>query len=155
MAPHFTLLGIDGREYRLPNSVVGEPALLVFFKSTCATCDLTFPYLNRLTEEYPTGWQMWAIAQDAPDAAREYARRQRIECPVLIDAPGYDVSRLYDPAATPTLFLLDQGSRTEFVTHGFAKDDLNEISRRIAFGVDVEAVTIAPLDDGRPPFKPG
>src|SRR5437867_3343438 len=107
LAPHFTLLGIDGREYRLPNGLNGQPGLLVFFKTTCETCDLTFPYINQLRENYPAGWHVWAVAQDAPDRATDYARDHVISYPVLIDAPDYSVSRLYDPAATPTLFLVD------------------------------------------------
>ena len=69
LAPHFTLLGIDGKEYSLPNSAAGKPIVLVFFKVTCGTCDVAFPYINRLREMYPDGWHLWAIAQDPPDAA--------------------------------------------------------------------------------------
>jgi peroxiredoxin len=155
LAPHFTLLGIDGKEYRLPNSLDGEPALLVFFKTTCATCDLAFPYINRLRETYPARWHLWAIAQDPPAVATEYAAKHGLSYPVLIDAPNYEVSRLYDPAATPTLFVVDEGGRTIYVTHGFAKDDLNEVSRLIAASVEAEPVVIAPANDGRPAFKPG
>lgn len=155
LAPHFTLLGIDGKEYRLPNSVGGLPSLLVFFKTTCATCDLAFPYINRLRDAYPDGWHVWAVAQDPPAAASEYARKLGISYPVLIDAPDYDVSRLYDPAATPTLFLNDASGRVTYATHGFAKDDLNEISHRIAELLDGEPVIIAQADDGKPAFKPG
>lgn len=155
LAPHFTLLGIDGREYRLPNSLSGRPVLLVFFKTTCATCDLTFPYINRLRETYPNGWHLWAIAQDPPQNASEYARRHRIDYPVLIDAPDYAASRLYDPAATPSIFLIDSRGRTTYSTYGFAKDDLNEIARLIAVSLNAEPTTIAAADDGQPAFKPG
>jgi peroxiredoxin len=155
LAPHFTLLGIDGKEYRLPNSLAGRPALLVFFKTTCATCDLAFPYINRLRDAYPAGWHLWAIAQDPPAVARNYAAKHGLSYPVLIDAPDYEVSRLYDPAATPTLFLADAGGRTVYVTHGFAKDDMNEVSRLVAEMMDEAPVVVAPEGDGRPAFKPG
>lgn len=155
LAPHFTLLGIDGKEYRLPNSLEGQPSLLVFFKTTCATCDVAFPYINRLQAVYANSFQAWAIAQDPPNAASEYARRHGIFYPVLIDAPDYDVSRLYDPAATPSLFLNDAGGRTVYATHGFAKEDLNEISRLVAEMLGEDPVIIAPANDGQPAFKPG
>jgi peroxiredoxin len=155
LAPHFTLLGTDGKEYRLPNSVEGQPSLLVFFKTTCATCDLAFPYINRLREAYPEGWHLWAIAQDPPAVASEYARKHGISYPVLVDAPDYTVSRLYDPAATPTLFLNDDRGRSVYATHGFLKDDLNELSRLLAEAVAEEPVIIAPANDGQPAFKPG
>ncbi|HLB27112.1 MAG TPA: TlpA disulfide reductase family protein, partial [Dehalococcoidia bacterium] len=107
LASHFALLGIDGQEYSLPQSLDGRPAVLVFFKTTCATCDLAFPYINQLPEAYPAnGWRLWAISQDPPDRSAEYARGYGISYPVLLDAPAFVVSRLYDPPATPTLFLV-------------------------------------------------
>jgi peroxiredoxin len=155
LASHFTLLGLDGREYSLPRSLEGKPALLVFFKTSCATCDLTFPYLNQLHVAYPDGWRLWAISQDVPDRSSEYARRFGISYPVLIDAPEYAASRLYDPPATPTLFLVGPDGRVEYATHGFSKDDVNEISGLLAGHLGAEAVVIAPEKDGNPPFKPG
>ena len=155
LASHFALLGTDGREYSLPRSLNGQPALLVFFKTTCATCDLTFPYVNRLRETYPDGWHLWAISQDAPDKSIVYARRLGVRYPVLLDAPDYAVSRLYDPPATPTFFLVDGGGRVAYSTHGFAKDDINQIARLIAGYVGAIAQIIAPAGDGKPAFKPG
>jgi len=155
LAPHFTLLGVDGKEYSLPKDAGGEPTLLVFFKTTCGTCDTAFPYVNRLRETYPEGWRLWAIAQDSPREAAQYARSQGITYPILIDAPDYSVSRLYDPAATPSLFLNNAIGRTVFATHGFAKDDMNELAVLVAQLVGAEPVIIAPENDGRPAFKPG
>lgn len=155
LASHFTLLGIDGREYDLPRDVAGRPAVLVFFKTTCATCDLAFPYLNGLRAAHPEGWHLWAISQDGADRALPYARQAEIDYPVLIDAPAYYASRLYDPPATPTVFLVGPSGRVEFSTYGFSKDDINEIARRIARHLGAEPRVVAPENDGRPDFKPG
>lgn len=155
LASHFTLLALDGREYSLPRDVAGRPAVLVFFKTSCATCDLAFPYLNRLRETYPEGWHLWAISQDAADRSGPYARDAGIDYPVLIDAPGYDASNLYDPPATPTAFLVGPDGRVEFSTYGFAKADLNELAARVAKHVGAEPVVIAREGDGRPDSKPG
>ena len=155
LAPHFTLLGTDGREYSLPGDTSGRPVLLVFFKTSCATCDLAFPYINQLRDAYPEGWRLWAIAQDPPQTASDYARSHGIGYPVLIDAPDYPVSRLYDPPATPTLFLNDSTGRLVYSTHGFSKDDMNELATLVARSINAEPVIIAPENDGRPAFKPG
>jgi len=154
-AAPFTLPGIDGRHYSLPQDSQDCPTLLVFFKSTCGTCDLAFPYINRLKDTYPEGWRLWAIAQDPPETAREYARRHGIGYPVLVDAPAYQVSKAYDPPATPALVLIDAAGAVAYATHGFAKDDLNELSRRIAAYTGAEARIVAPPDDGNPSFRPG
>ena len=155
LAPPFALLGTDGREHHLPRDLSHRPAVLVFFKTTCGTCDLAFPYINRLRAAYPDGWQLWAIAQDPPDRAREYAVRHGMTYPVLVDALGYTVSKLYDPPATPAIFLIDSDGRVAYSTHGFSKDDLNELSRLLAACLGVDSEIVAPAGDGQPAFRPG
>ena len=155
LALPFALLGIDGREYHLPKDLSHRPALLVFFKTTCGTCDLAFPYINRLRATYGNGWSLWAISQDPVDKSIEYASRHGMTYPVLVDAPGYAASKLYDPPATPTLLLIDSGGRLAYTTHGFSKDDLNELSRLLAACLGVESEIVAPADDGQPAFRPG
>lgn len=154
-APEFALQGTDGETYSLREEPPSGPALLVFFKSTCGTCDLVFPYINRLWNTYQEGWRLWAVAQDPPDRAAEYARRHGLEYPVLPDAPGYGVSKRYDPPATPALYLIDADGRLAYTSHGFSKDDLNELSRLVAGRLGREAKIVAPADDGQPAFRPG
>ena len=132
LAPHFTLLGLDGREYSLPGGLGGEPMLIVFFRVSCNTCDVAFPYVNGLQDAYPNGWQLWTISQDETRRTAAYSDKFGIKAPVLLDAPGLDVSVLYDPPSTPTFFLVAPNGRVEFTLEGFDKTDLNEISRRIA-----------------------
>ena len=156
LASHFTLLGIDGREYSLPGSLGGRPAVLVFFKTSCGTCDLAFPYINRLREAYPgDAWRLWAVSQDPPDRSIDYAQRRGINYPVLLDAPAFVVSKLYDPPATPTLFLVDRAGGIAYSTHGFVKSDVNELSRLLAAEIREAPVEVAAANDGRPEFKPG
>ena len=155
LAPHFTLLALDGREYSLPGDRGDEPLLLAFFRVRCATCDVAYPYLNRLRDAYPDGWQLWSVCQDSPERAAQYAKRFALAHPVLLDGAELDVSRLYDPPSTPALYLIGGDGRIEFASEGFAKDDVNEIGRRLAAFVGSEVVEIAPADDGNPPLKPG
>ncbi len=154
-APQFTAEGVDGRTYSLHEALSSGPVLLVFFKTTCSTCDLAFPYINRLRSLHPGGWQLWAVGQDPPDRAREYAQRRGIDYPVLPDTPAYAVSKSYDPPATPTLFLIDRDGRLAYVSYGFSKDDLNELSRLLAQSLGAEPRVVAPPDDGQPAFQPG
>ena len=155
LASHFTLLGLDGREYSVPAGIAGRPLLLVFFRTGCPTCDVAFPYINRLQQSYPDGLQVWAVSQDDPARARPYAEKFGLDYPVLIDAPALDVSLLYDPPSTPTAFLIAPNGHVEFVAEGFAKSDLNELSERLAARLGVPSVEIAAPDDGQPAMKPG
>ena len=154
-APLFTLPALDGGELSLPGDAGGLPVLLAFFRVSCDTCDVAFPYINRLREVYPAGWRLWAISQDSAERTLAYRDRFAINCPVLIDDPALAVSRAYDPPSTPTLVLIGSDGRTEYVSEGFAKDDLNEISGRLSACLGVEAVEVAPADDGNPAMKPG
>lgn len=155
-APDFSLKGIDGLSYTLSQALGRGPVALVFFKTTCDTCELAFPYINRLVAAYPQGgYQVWAIAQDPAEEAREYAARHGITYPVLPDVPNYPVSREYDPPATPTLFLVGSDGSIAFVSSGFSKDDLNEVSRLLALRLGAEPQVVAPRGDGRPDFQPG
>ena len=155
LAPHFTLLGLDGKEYSLPNDRGDEPLLLAFFRVKCATCDVAYPYINRLKEAFPDGWQLWSVCQDDAERAAEYAGRFVLDHPVLLDGAELEVSRLYDPPSTPALYLIGRDGRIECTSEGFAKDDLNEIGRRIADLTGGEAAEVAPSDDGNPALKPG
>ncbi len=154
-APAFHLTGIDGNAYSFPGRCAGVPVLVVFGKTGCGACDLAFPYLNRLHDSYPEGWEIWAVLQDGRPQAQDYAEEMRIRYPVLIDETPYEVSRLYDPPATPSLFLVAPDGAIEMATHGFSKADLNEVSRRVAAHLGVPPVEIAPAGDGKPAVKPG
>jgi peroxiredoxin len=154
-APRFGLKGVDGRVYSLDEALSSGPVLLVFFKTTCGTCDVAFHYVNRLSESYGEGWSVWALAQDPPGRAREYAERFGMKYPVLTDTPDYEVSKLYDPPATPTIYLLESDGRVAHTSHGFSKADINELSRLVAERLGREPLAVASVDDGQPDFKPG
>lgn len=155
LASHFTLLGLDGREYAIPGNLAGQPLVLTFFRTGCPTCDVAFPYINRLRDEYPEGWNLWAVSQDAPERARPYATKFGLDYPVLIDSPALEVSLLYDPPSTPTTYLVDSSGVIRYVSEGFAKSDLNELSALLAGYLGATAAEIAPQDDGNPAIKPG
>jgi peroxiredoxin len=154
-APLFTLPSLDGGEFSFPGDAGGLPVLLAFFRVSCDTCDVAFPYINRLGQAYPDGWHLWAISQDAAERAAAYRDRFSITAPVLIDDPALNVSRAYDPPSTPALVLIGPDGRVEYVSEGFAKDDLNEISARLAARLGLAVVEIAPAEDGNPAMKPG
>jgi peroxiredoxin len=155
-APDFSLTGTDGETYRLSEALTRGPALLVFFKTTCGTCDLAFPYINRLAESYAGGgWSLWSIAQDPAEAASAYAGEHGIATAVLPDVDRYAVSKAYDPPATPTLYLIDGEGTVAEKSWGFSKADLNAISSALAGLLGREGTVVAETDDGNPDFKPG
>jgi peroxiredoxin len=155
-APAFRLSDLGGREHALDRALASGPALLVFWKTDCAICDLVFPYLGRLAEAYPRErWSLWAVSQDGLEATRAFAGKHRTPFHVLIDGEGWPVSRAYDPDATPTLFLVGADGVIEQTSVGFSKADLNQVSRRVAERLEAAPADVAPADDGQPDFRPG
>jgi len=157
LAPDFSLMGIDGREYRLSQALKQGPLLTVFVKTTCPACDLVMPYLIRLAEAYRReGWQLWVVSQNVAESSRQYAQRFGASFPVLVDEPEeWAVSHAWDPPATPTLFLIGRDGRVETVTWGFNKADLNEMAERIARHLGEPPKLVAQRDDGNPDVRPG
>ena len=155
-APMFELPDLDGRPRRLEDALAQGPVLTVFWKAACGTCHLAFPYLQRLAEAYPSNrWQLLAVSQDGAQASEAFARRYGLTFLTLIDGEGWPVSQQYDPEATPTLFLISRDGAVEMTSVGFSKEDLNEISRRLAEELGETPQLIAEEGDGNPPFRPG
>jgi peroxiredoxin len=154
--PDFTLRGLDGLEYSLHEATGKGPVVLAFWQKDCGTCKLAAPYLNRLYNAYENmTWSFWAIAQNGDEDAAAFVRDFDFRPTVLIDAPLFVASRLYDPDATPTLYVVEPERGVALVSSGFVKDELNEISRTIAAYSGTDYVEVAPDDDGNPKFKPG
>ena len=155
-APDFELTDLDGGRHRLEYALARGPALAIFWKPTCKTCHLAFPYYQRLAEAYAAdGWQLLSISQDNAQSSGEFARQYGLTFPTLIEGEGWPVSKQYDPEATPTLFLIGQDGTIEATSVGFHKEELNEISSRLAEHLGSQPQVIAEENDGNPPFKPG
>jgi len=155
-APQFELPDLGGGVQSLARTLEGGPALVIFWKPECNTCHLAFPYYQRLVQAYPGGgWQLLAVSQEGRSESEAFAQEYGLTFPVLLEGDGWPVSRDYDPDATPTAFLIRADGLIELVSAGFAKDDLNEISRRLAERLGVAPQTVAPADDGNPRLRPG
>ena len=150
-AKSFTLLNLDGNAWSQSN----EPSLLIFFETDCPTCQLTFPYLERLASIYKSeAIEIVGVSQDSEKATREFVERNEISFSILLDEDLH-VTRQYDPVAVPTLFLLDGTGKIVFTQIAFDKDDLNTMAAKIAAMLGREPVIIADKFDGSPNTKPG
>jgi peroxiredoxin len=155
-APDFTLPDTAGRPQRLAEALARGPVVLAFMKADCATCNLAFPYLERLHQAYPDGgWQIWGICQHPARAAEWFAKNTGVTFPMLIDGDDFPVSQAYDPPATPTVFLVDRAGVVQSAHYGFDKGDLNALAAQLAAALEEEPVVVAPAGDGKPDFRPG
>ena len=150
-APEFSLSRLDGTTDQSTNNK--KPTLLVFFETDCPTCRLTMPYLNRLAS-HAANASIIGISQDSEAATRELVEQLPIEFPVLLDR-DLSVSRVYDPVAVPTLFLIGDNGKVLATEIGFDKASLNAMARIVAEATGLEPFEIAAEFDGAPHSKPG
>ncbi len=153
-APAFELNGIDGKSYQL-NKDGARLTLAVFFKTTCPTCRMAWPYVEKLYQQYrAAGLAVWGITHDARDDSAEFAAERDSTFPILID-PAQSVFSAYGPQFVPTLLLVDRDNRISDSVVAFDKAGLNRLAQGIAARLNAAAVIVAAADDGNPPFKPG
>lgn len=121
VAPQFELPGIDGKTYSLAAALREGPVLAAFFKVSCPTSQFTFPFLERIYENYGGGkMKLWAVSQDDARDTREFCREFEITFPVLMDAEGYPASNAYALTNVPSIFLIAQDGKVQVSCVGFS-----------------------------------
>jgi len=149
-APGFSLTRLDGTSARFESGAQSRSRLLVFFETDCPTCRLAIPYLNRLARELGKASDILGVSQDAERSTRELVEQAPIEFPVALDV-NLAVTKLYDPLAVPTLFLVGSDGRITQTLSGFDKRVLNEIATALAGA----PLVLAEPFDGAPDTKFG
>ena len=151
---HLALLATDGRQHVL-GEPSGGPLLACFFKAECPTCQMLFPYLERLQQTYRhDGLSVWGVSQNPLDESLAFAAGLALSMPILLD-DDWHASLAYGIETVPTLMLFDGQGAVSYMCYSFCKEDLNEIARLVSEQTGAPAAVIAPPDDGKPPFRPG
>lgn len=150
LCPGFSLTRLDGTPSWFDAGSRSKPALLVFFETDCPTCRLTIPYLNRLWRATGDQAEILGVSQDGEQPTRELIEQAPIEFPVALDR-NLEVTKLYEPIAVPTLFLIGTDGRVLNTVDGFDKRALNEIATAMAG----KPLVIAEPFDGAPDTKYG
>jgi peroxiredoxin len=150
-APDFELSDLDGKPWRLKDSLERGPVLLAFFKTSCPTCQLTFPFLQRLADSGgagPHAPQVVAITQDDAVATREFEEKFGVSMPTLVDEPRtYPASNAYRIAHVPSLFLVEKDGRISRAFNGFSKTEIEKLAERFqteAFRPDERVPALRP-----------
>ncbi len=149
-APGFALEDLAGEKWFLAEALKRGPVLLAFFKISCPTCQLTFPFLQRLADgggkDAP---QLVAVSQDDAAGTSQFHKRFSLSMRTLLDkVRAYPVSNAFGISHVPSLFLIEPDGRISMAVEGFSKAHLEKLGER--FGV-------APFhgDDRVPILQPG
>ena len=138
-AADFRLPDLAGGTVTLKEILETGPAVLAFFKVTCPTCQLTLPFLNRMSGGLSL--QFIAISQDDAESTREFNAEFGVKFRTLLDEeePGYVVRNAYGISYVPSLFLVEQDGQVSWSDHGFSRRSIEDLGRRA----------------GLTPFRPG
>jgi peroxiredoxin len=155
-APAFELTSMDGEAYSLKEALGHGPVLAAFFKVGCPTCQYTFPFLERLYQQFrDKGVQLWGIVQDNARDAQRFAQNFGVTFPILIDDEPYETSQQYGLEYVPTLVLISPDGQVELSSDGFSKRDLVEMQKSLARHLSVSPPALFPPGEKIPEFKPG
>lgn len=130
-APEFELRDAAGTQYSLTGLLKDGAVLLAFYKISCPVCQLTFPFLERLSASNTV--RIFGISQDDGDATRAFEERFGITFPSLLDASkaGYPVSNGFGISSVPSIFLVEQDGTISQAFCGFSKRDLLALGKRM------------------------
>jgi peroxiredoxin len=158
-APPFKLSGVDGITFSLAEALARGPLLAAFFKISCPTCQFTFPFLERLYQQFlaggAAGLQVWGISQDNLEHTQSFAREWGITFPLLLDEDPYNISQDYGLTHVPSLFLIAPSGKVEISGDGFSKRDLLAIRKSLAQYYSAKPAELFRAGEHIPEFKPG
>jgi peroxiredoxin len=156
IAPPFELAGTDGKQYSLPAGLAHGPVVAAFFKVNCPTCEYTFPFLERLYQQFrPHSVQVWGIAQDSARDSQLFAKEYGLTFPILIDGNAYAISRAYRLEYVPTIFLIGPDGRITISSEGFCKADLVAVQKSLAQIFSASPGALFQPAEKIPEYKPG
>ena len=147
-APELQFVTLVGGTTTLSEIRSKGPALLAFYKISCPTCQLTFPFLERLSKS--SSLQVIGICQDEPAGAVEFNKVFGIHFPILLDTAesGYAAGNAFGISNVPSIFIVEADGKITVAEQGFAKALLEELGERAGVTVFTEA-------DKVPLYKPG
>jgi peroxiredoxin len=147
-APDFRLATLDGAVAALSELASSGPVVLVFFKASCPTCQLTLPYLERLKDN--GNLRIVAISQDDAAATRRFHQAYGITLQTLLDdrTAGYAASNAFGISQVPTAFQVESGGTISHAWEGFSKADMEALGQRAG-------ITVFGPGDHVPVWKPG
>ena len=109
----FTLKDMNGKDVRLAD-LEGQVVLLNFWATWCGPCRLEIPWFVEFQEKYKDqGFRVVGISvDDPPEALPPFAKRFKINYPLLVGSDREDVQKAYGPIfGVPTTFIIDRNGR--------------------------------------------
>ena len=142
----------SGRPVAAPDGT----ALYGFFKTTCPTCELAWPYLERVRLLGAGGTlSVWGVSQDDPDVTESFSRRLGLSMPTLYDPDPWPASTNLGVRSVPTMLVVGPDGRIQDETTGFQRHKMEEWAELAARLAGRPAPKLFGPDERVPAIKPG
>ncbi|HVO50704.1 MAG TPA: TlpA disulfide reductase family protein [Thermoanaerobaculia bacterium] len=136
----------------------GLPLLLAFFKTSCPTCRLTWPYLQRLHAAYGgTAVRVVGVSQNGIEESRRFFEEWgKATFDLVMDPePGFAASNAFQVEAVPHLVLISPDGMIEEIFAGWSKAKMEALGSRLAAGRSLAHVPVVPPGDLVRDFQAG
>jgi len=127
-----------------------------FFKTTCPTCEMAWPYLDRVRKLADGGaLSIWGVSQDDPAVTGEFLRRLGVELPTLYDRRPWPASETLGITSVPTFLLVGEDDTIRDVSEGFQRRKMEEFASLAAQFAGRSDPRLFGPHEGVPAIKPG
>jgi peroxiredoxin len=136
---------------------VAPPAgetLYAVFKTTCPTCELSWPFLDRI-RRIGDALQVVAVSQDEPAKSRDFAERLGTRLDTAYDPSPWPASDALGVTNVPTLFRVGADGVIVETVVGFDRERFRALARRAAALAGRPPEEIFLPGDDAPAIKPG
>ena len=157
-APFARLDGTRARTADLLADAGGRPLLLAFFKTSCPTCRLTWPYLQRLHAAYGgKGVHVVGVSQNGRDESRRFFEEWgKAAFDLVLDPePQFEASNAFRVEGVPHLALVSPAGALDEVFAGWSKAKMEALGDRLAKVKALPQVPVVPPGDPVASFQAG
>jgi len=134
LAPEVSFFDAGGIEHSLGSLLSAGPVLLAFFKVSCPTCQLTLPYLQRISGK---DVQIVPVSQDSAAATLGFSEAFGVQLPMLFDREqdDYPASNSFGLTHVPSMFLVERDGRISWEWTGFHKRQLESLAEKVGLPI--------------------
>ncbi|HEY3351569.1 MAG TPA: TlpA disulfide reductase family protein [Thermoanaerobaculia bacterium] len=136
----------------------GLPLLLAFFKTSCPTCRLAWPYLQRLHAAYGgKAVHVVGVSQNGAAESEDFFKEfGKATFDLVLDPePKFTASNAFHVEAVPHIVLVSSAGSFEEIFSGWSKAKMEAIGSRLAAGRSLARIPVVPPGDLVRDFQSG
>jgi peroxiredoxin len=150
--PSIALRDERGRAAGIPPGEV----LYAFFKTTCPTCELAWPYLDRVWKiAEGGGLSVLAVSQDDRETTARFYEDLGVAVPTLYDRDPWEASEAVGLTSVPAFFVVGKDGVIRDAAVGFQRHKMEEFAELAANRAGRRTAALFSPGENVPAMKPG